>query len=214
MVPFFPPPGQGDYNIAGCLTDRGAKTQMYRKMHLVPFGEYIPARHAFPLFAAIAGQLVPADILPGTEYTLFQLDHPTVKVAPLICFEDTVGDLTRRMARMGGLLLVNITNDSWFGRSPGSTEHLYNAQFRAIENRRPLLRDANTGVTCVVDAEGRVVQSLRDQDGSPFLEGVLFGTVYIPKAPPTTLYMLYGDWLPRLSVAIAALTILLHFIRR
>ncbi len=202
---FLSPPGEGDYNIAACLTRHGHGVQVYRKMHLVPFGEYIPLRHSFPLFAKIAGELVPGDLRAGTEYTRFQIDTPSLRIAPLVCFEDTVGDLTRLMAGQGAQsaqLLVNITNDSWFGRSPGATQHLYNALFRTIETRRPLLRDANTGVTCVVDAQGRVLQSLRDQDGTPFLEGILFGTVYVPRNPPTTLYIRYGDWVALLSVGV------------
>jgi apolipoprotein N-acyltransferase len=200
---FLSPPGEGDYNIAACLTRHGQKVQVYRKMHLVPFGEYIPARHSFPLFAKIAGQLVPGDLRAGTEYTLFDIDSPAIRIAPLICFEDTVGDQTRRMASRGAQLLVNITNDSWFGTSPGSTQQLAHALFRAIENRRPLVRDANTGVTCIIDAEGRVLETLRDQNGSTFFEGILFGTVYVPRDPPTTLYMRYGDWVAVGSVAVA-----------
>jgi apolipoprotein N-acyltransferase len=157
---FLSPPGEGDYNIAACLTRHGQKVQVYRKMHLVPFGEYIPARHSFPLFAKIAGQLVPGDLRAGTEYTLFDIDSPAIRIAPLICFEDTVGDQTRRMASRGAQLLVNITNDSWFG-------------------------------------------TLRDQNGSTFFEGILFGTVYVPRDPPTTLYMRYGDWVAVGSVAVA-----------
>jgi len=109
------------------------------------------------------------------------------------------------MADRGAHLLINITNDSWFGTSPGSTQHLDNALFRAIENRRPMVRDANTGVTCIIDAEGRVLQSLRSEDGSPFLEGVLFGTVQVPRDPPTTVYMQWGDWVVYLSLAVTLL---------
>ncbi len=202
---FLSPPGQGDYNIAACLTRHGQGVKLYRKMHLVPFGEYIPLRHSFPLFAKIAGELVPGDLRAGSEYTLFRIDSPPLRIAPLICFEDTVGNLTRRMIGQEpqtAQLLVNITNDSWFGRSPGAIQHLDNALFGAIETRRPLLRDANTGVTCVVDAQGRVLQSLRDAGGTPFLEGILFGTLYAPRNPPTTLYIRWGDWVALLSVAI------------
>jgi apolipoprotein N-acyltransferase len=198
---FLSPPGEGDYNIAACLTRHGQGVQIYRKMHLVPFGEYIPARHSFPLFAEIAGQLVPGDLRAGSEYTLFHLDNPALTFAPLICFEDSDGDETRRFVKLGAQLLVNITNDSWFGRSPGATAHLDNALFRAIENRRPLVRDTNTGITCIVDAQGRVVHSLRNADGTPFLEGVLFGTAYVPRNGPVTVYTRFGDWVAYAAVA-------------
>jgi apolipoprotein N-acyltransferase len=181
-------------------------------MHLVPFGEYIPARHSFPLFAKIAGELVPGDLRAGSEYTIFHIDSPPLRIAPLVCFEDTVGDETRRFVGDGAQLLVNITNDSWFGRSPGAVAHLDNALFRAIENRRPLVRDTNTGVTCIVDAEGRVLHSLRDADGSPFLEGVLFGIVNVPRVGPVTLYTRFGDWVAYMAVAVAAAVIGFRFI--
>jgi apolipoprotein N-acyltransferase len=222
---FLSPPERGDYNIAACMTRHGQSIQIYRKMHLVPFGEYIPLRHSFPLFARIAGQLVPGDLRPGADYALFQLDTPPLRIAPLICFEDTDGDLTRRFAGRGAQLLVNITNDSWFGNSPGSTQHLNNAIFRTIENRRPLVRAANTGVTCIIDAEGRMVKALA-KPGDPnhssrnppvtigdFTDHVLFGTVDVPRQGPVTLYMRYGDWLAMAAVAIAAAAIAFRFFR-
>ncbi len=96
---FLSPPGQGDYNIAACITRHGQAIEIYRKMHLVPFGEYIPLRHSFPLFAKIAGELVPGDLRAGADYTMFHLDAPPLRIAPLICFEDTVGDQTRPHGR-------------------------------------------------------------------------------------------------------------------
>jgi apolipoprotein N-acyltransferase len=210
---FLSPPDGGEYNIAACLTRQGKEVQVYRKMHLVPFGEYIPLRHSFPLFAKIAGELVPGDLLPGTEYTIFHTDSPALKLAPLICFEDTDGDHTRRCVDEGAQLLVNITNDSWFGKSPGSAQHLANALFRTIENRRPLVRAANTGVTCIIDSEGRVLHDLRNADGTPFLEGVLFGTVFVPRDAGLTLYSRYGDWVAYLAAGVAVLGIGFRFIR-
>lgn len=206
-------PDGGEFNIAACLTAHGKAVGVYRKMHLVPFGEYIPLRHSFPLFAKIAGELVPSDLRPGTEYTVFHIDSPPLRLAPLICFEDTDGDHTRRSVNRGAQLLVNITNDSWFGRSPGAAQHLANALFRTIENRRPLVRAANTGVTCIIDSEGRVLHDLRNADGTPFLEGVLFGTVFVPRDAGFTFYARYGDWVAYMAAAIAAVAICFRFIR-
>ena len=214
---FLSSPDAGEYNIAACLTRHGEGVQIYRKMHLVPFGEYIPLRHSFPLFAKIAGELVPGDLRPGTEYTLFHIGPPPpLRIAPLICFEDTDGDHTRRFVsgeNRGAQLLVNITNDSWFGRSPGCEQHLANALFRAIENRRPLVRAANTGVTCMIDSQGRILHSLLNPDGTPFLEGILFGTVYVPRNPVFTLYTRYGDWVAFASTAVSLLAIGFRLIR-
>jgi apolipoprotein N-acyltransferase len=207
---FLAPPGDGQYNVAACLTKRGQEIQIYRKMHLVPFGEYIPMRHTFPLFAWIAGDMVPQDMTPGKEYTLFQLDSPPARLGPLICFEDTDGEHTRRFMAQGdkgAQLLVNITNDSWFGDSPGAEQHLANAFFRTIENRRPMVRDSNSGVTCIIDAEGRILHELRNPDGSPFLEGVLFGTVNVPRDGPVTFYTLHGDWVAHAAAAVCIVAV-------
>jgi apolipoprotein N-acyltransferase len=208
---FLTPPGDGEYNIAACLTRHGQGVQIYRKMHLVPFGEYVPLRDSFPLFAKIAGELVPGDLDAGKEYTVFQLDSPPVRLGPLICFEDTDGDHTRRFVKGGAQLLINITNDSWFGRSPGAEQHLANAVFRTIENRRPLVRDANTGVTCIIDAQGRVLHDLRDADGTPFLEGVLLGMVNVPREGPLTFYTRCGDWVIYGAVVVAVMGIGFRF---
>ncbi len=115
------------------------------------------------------------------------------RVAPLICFEDTVGELSRQFAKGGAELLVTITNDGWFRRSAGSRQHLANAVFRCAETKLPLVRAANTGVTCVVDPFGHVSQILENAKGSTFTEGVLFAKVPITLQPAKTLYARYGD---------------------
>ncbi len=193
-----------DYNVAALFTNNGEKLQFYRKMHLVPFGEYIPFRKAFPPFEWIIGDLVPGDFTPGTEYTLLNLENPKLRAAALVCFEDTLGDLTRHFVAAGAQLLINVTNDGWFLRSQGSEQHLANAVFRAVENRRPLVRAANTGVTAVVNPLGRVVNAFRP-DGSPFGEGVLADVVQVPPATaPQTFYTRHGECF---SQACAALTL-------
>jgi len=184
---------QHDYNIAALFTEHGKTLQTYRKIHLVPFGEYIPFRHAFPPFEWVIGDLVPSDFTPGTEYTVLELEHPSIHVAALVCFEDTLGELTRRFVQRGAQLLVNITNDGWFLRSQGSEQHLANAVFRAVENRRPLVRAANTGVTAFIDPLGRVASAFRP-DGNPFSEGVLAQTIQVPpETAPQTFYTRHGE---------------------
>ncbi len=183
----------GGYNSAVALAPSGA-TQLYHKIHLVPFGEYVPFRHSFPLFAWIVGPLVPSDFTAGTEPVVFTLKTWPIKVAPLICFEDTVGDLTRQFAIRGAELLVTVTNDGWFGQSGESQQHLANAVFRAVETKLPLVRAANTGITCFVDRLGRVTSVLSDPDtGSTFIEGVLTGEIDVPIKPPLTFYSRYGE---------------------
>ena len=182
-----------EYNGALLVSDGGRQMQVYHKVHLVPFGEYVPLRQSFPLFAAVAGKWIPGDFDAGEDYTVFRLTKGDVHVAPLICFEDTVGDLTRRFVLNGANLLVNVTNDGWFLHSAGSRQHLDNAIFRCVETRQPMVRAANTGVTCFVNEFGRVTQILQDDKGNTFTEGVLSGEVNAPTAPAPTFYVRHGE---------------------
>lgn len=184
---------RGSYNAAMLVRPGDMVAQVYRKIHLVPFGEYIPFRHSFPLFAWIAGTQVPGDFVAGTQFTVFVLSEPPLNIGPLICFEDTLGDLTRKFVLAGADVLANVTNDGWFLRSSAADQHLAHARFRAVENRRPLLRCANTGVTAWVDACGRVRGELRGPDGSPFIEGFLAGSVRVTPGAATTFYTRHGD---------------------
>ncbi len=204
-------PGRA-YNAALLVTDSGRDIQLYRKLHLVPFGEYIPGRHTIPLLARIIGDQVPGDFDAGSDYTVFQLATPDVRVAPLICFEDTIGELARHFVLpvkgdAGANLFVNVTNDGWFLHSAGSLQHLAHAIFRCIETRRPMVRAANTGVTCFVNELGRVSQILKDDRGSTFGEGVLCDEVQVPLGDELTFYVRYGDIAGPIAAAIASLTI-------
>jgi apolipoprotein N-acyltransferase len=201
------------YNAA-LLFRRGADPQVYRKVHLVPFGEYIPFRHSFPLFAKIAGDQVPEDFDAGDEFTVFDLSHDRGRVAPLICFEDTIGELTRRFVLNGADLLVTVTNDGWFKESAGSHQHLANAIFRCVETRRPMARAANTGVTCFVNDLGRVTQVLRDERGSTFEEGTLAGEVNIATGPPLTFYVRHGELFAKICTGVAAVILLIKIATR
>jgi apolipoprotein N-acyltransferase len=180
------------FNSAVLLDVRGG-VQVYDKIHLVPFGEYVPFRHSFPLFAWIVGSEVPSDFDAGTEPVVMTLRKKPFRVAPLICFEDTVGELSRQFAQRGAELLITLTNDGWFRRSAGSRQHLANAVFRCAETKLPLVRAANTGVTCVVDPFGHVSQILENAKGSTFTEGVLFAKVPITIQPSKTFYTRHGD---------------------
>ena len=190
----FDPDKREDYNTAVLLTGRGSAHQSYRKMHLVPFGEYLPLR---PVFGRFLGELVPGDFTPGREYTLLHLPEPSTDIATLICFEDTLGELTRHFALQGAQVLVNITNDGWFGHTPGAEQHLANAVLRAVENRRPLIRCGNTGVTGEVLPSGRVDRWL-----PLFREGFAAREIRVPKHPHATFYTRHGDWLSHIAIAL------------
>ena len=201
------------YNAALLVSDGGERVQVYRKIHLVPFGEYVPGRHTVPLLAQIVGDQVPGDFKRGVEHTVFTLTNSGLHVAPLICFEDTIGELTRQFVlptetSPGANLLVDVTNDAWFQRSAGSHQHLANALFRCIETRRPMIRAANTGVTCFINQFGRVTQMLRDDTGSTFVEGVLAGEIKVPAEPELTFFARHGDLFAKACAAITVFSIL------
>ena len=209
------------YNAALLLSDGGERVQIYRKVHLVPFGEYVPGRHKVPLLARIVGDQVPGDFKPGKEYTVFTLTNTDVQVAPLICFEDTIGELTRQFVlptetNPGANLLVDITNDGWFLHSAGSHQHLVNAIFRCVETRRPMVRAANTGVTCFVNQFGRVTEILRDENGSTFTEGVLTGEikVKVPTEHELTFYTRHGELFAKVCAGVTAIALIIGVFRQ
>jgi apolipoprotein N-acyltransferase len=203
----------GDYNAALLVSDGGERVQIYRKVHLVPFGEYVPGRHAIPLLARVVGDQVPSDFSFGKEYTVFHLAQDKARVAPLICFEDTIGDLARQFVLGGANLLVNVTNDGWFLRSAGSQQHLANAVFRCVETRLPMVRAANTGVTCFVNEFGRITHALVDEQGGQFTEGVLTGEVSIPIGHELTFYVQHGELFAEGCAAVALLTLVFLGVR-
>jgi apolipoprotein N-acyltransferase len=202
-------PGGEAYNVAALLTNHGRTMQPYRKVHLVPFGEYLPFRNSFPLFAMVAGELVPGDFAAGTEFTVMELAQPPIHFSALICFEDTLGDLTRRFVQRGAQLLINLTNDGWFLKTCAAEQHVGNALFRAVENRRPLIRCANTGVTCAIDPYGRVDRWL-----PPFERGFVAREIAIPAAQTVTFYTRHGDWLPLMCAIGSAVSLLVRILRR
>jgi apolipoprotein N-acyltransferase len=203
----------GDYNAALLVSEGGERVQIYRKVHLVPFGEYVPGRHTIPLLARVVGDQVPSDFSFGKEHTVFQLTNDKARIAPLICFEDTIGDLARQFVLGGANLLANVTNDGWFLRSAGSQQHLANAVFRCVETRLPMVRAANTGVTCFVNEFGRITQVLVDGRGSQFTDGVLIGEVSIPTGRELTFYVRHGELFAQGCAAVALLTLVILSLR-
>ncbi len=188
-----------DYNVAVLLSDRGERLQMHRKMHLVPFGEYLPLR---PVLEPIVGELVAADFTRGEEFTVLKLADPAVQLSTLICFEDTLGYLSRQFVAAGAQLLVNVTNDGWFGRSSAARQHLANAVFRAVENRRPLVRCANTGMTGIVNSTGYFERWVPE-----FEEGIAVREIAVPVAGATTFFTRHGDLLSPTSAAVTVIAI-------
>ena len=207
------PGGQRGHVSAVLFRGGYDQRQEYNKIHLVAFGEYLPLRN-IPPFSFLQGVL-PGDFDPGTKAEPFLLEKPQVQLIPLICFEDTVGRLARRFIRQAPQMLVNITNDGWFLQSVETEVHLANAKFRSIELRRPMVRAANTGVTCFIDSYGQVTSRLHDPvTGNTFIEGCLPGEVKVPKAGRLTFYARYGDVFAIAMLILTLLTIGFQWLKK
>ncbi len=188
-----------DYN-ATVLFDKGKIIKTYRKLHLVPFTEYFPYKKLFP---RVYEWLVNADThfwKEGDEYTVFETDG--IRFSTPICFEDTFGDLCRGFVRNGADVLVNMTNDSWSFSVTAEMQHMSIAVFRAIENRRTVVRSTNGGITCSIDPNGKIIDMLE-----PFIEGYLVTTVPVFTGK-NTLYTELGDWFALLSLALSVILLL------
>ncbi len=146
----------GPQNTAIVLDPQGREILRYAKIHLVPFGEYVPW-WAFPgETGKITFQV--GDFVPGHAYRVAAT--PQGGIGVFICYEAIFPQLVRRITRAGAAVLVNISNDSWYGDSPAAYQHLEMARMRAIENHRYLLRATNDGITAVIDPRGEIVARL------------------------------------------------------
>ena len=144
------------YNAATVTSPKGQNLGRYAKIHLVPFGEYVP----FKELLSFAGHLTQnvSSLTPGTERKVFMIDGHRVSI--FICYEAVFDSEVRLFARNGAELFVNISDDGWYGDTSAPWQHLNQARMRAIENRRWILRDTNTGVTAAIDPDGRVTESM------------------------------------------------------
>jgi apolipoprotein N-acyltransferase len=188
-----------DYN--GVMLFEGADiTQVYRKLHLVPFTESFPYEKQLPW---IYDALEKADThfwKEGEEAVVFE--SRGLRFATPICFEDTFGYLSRDFVRNGAELIVNLSNDAWSKSLPAQMQHLSMAVFRAVENRRAMVRSTASGQTCAIDPYGKVLSM-----AAPFTETQL--TVEVPVIRSKTLYTAWGDLWAKLFVAVAILMLIL-----
>lgn len=193
------------FNSAFLFDTDGRIAGEYDKRHLVAFGEYIPCERWIPRsWQAVLGW--PASISAGEGGAIFRAGQMDIPMAPLICFEDILPYLSRADVRAGARMLVNITNDAWFDDRVAPRQHMRNAVLRAVENRVPLVRAANTGVSCVIEPTGRVASMLADGQGKTWEPGVLWADVAVPpEAAPLTFYVRFGDMY---GMACAAATVL------
>jgi apolipoprotein N-acyltransferase len=179
------------FNSALLISPEGVASGRYDKMNLVPFGEFVP----WPFHALVAKVSTEAgDFAPGTrQVTLAAGRH---RIGAFVCYESVFPDFVRRFARDGAELLVNISNDGWYGDTAAREQHLEIVRMRAAENRRWLLRSTNDGVTATIDPAGRLRRDL------PSHVAAVARTGYTWIAPPT-FYSLHGDWFVLLCALVA-----------
>ncbi|OGW28100.1 MAG: apolipoprotein N-acyltransferase [Nitrospirae bacterium GWC2_57_13] len=196
-------------NSAFFLDREGTPVAVYHKIHLVPFGEYVPLKRL--LF--FVDKLVEAvgDFRTGKEYTIMQVDARSnmgmgpVDISTVICYEIIFPDLVRRFVDRGTTVMTTITNDAWFGRTAAPYQHFSMAVFRAVENRVPVARAANTGISGFIDARGRILAR-----SDIFTEAVLTQTL-IP-GRDRTFYTRYGDIFSYVCLVIALLSLAANYV--
>jgi len=170
------------YNSAYLVSPSGELIGKYDKIHLVPFGEYVPMQDLL-FFIGSLGEGI-GDFKSGKEIYNFSL--PQGKFGVLICFEIIFPDLCRRFVKKDANFLVTITNDAWFGRTSAPYQHFSIATFRAVENRVFVARAANTGITGIIDPNGKILK-----EGGIFERGIMNGTIRL--SSQKTFYTVHGD---------------------
>ena len=170
------------YNSAYLIGSGGKVCGKYDKAHLVPFGEYVPFKKWLPFLGKMVEQV--GDFWPGKKGQTIQWKD--YKLGLQICYEIIFPNLSRAMAKNNAALLVNITNDAWYGRSSAPYQHFSMTIFRAVENRRSLIRAANTGISGFIDPAGRVIASTQ-----LFKDAII--TRSVPMLHETTFYSRFGD---------------------
>ncbi len=189
------------YNSAVLVSSQGEIVTVYDKLHLVPFGEYVPLKGVFKFLENIA---LIGDMQKGREYTVFQEEKEEILLSEagspqkfdfsvLICFEDLFPELSRRFVRKGAGFLVNITNDAWYKHTSASAQHLQASVFRAVENNIILVRSANTGISGFISPRGRILSLVKGRSGEQiFIEGQETSEIFL-RSGRETFYTGHGD---------------------
>jgi apolipoprotein N-acyltransferase len=180
------------------LIDRNARMRgRYEKVHLVPFGEYVPFKRWLPFLGKLVAEV--GDFKPGRRGSTLKWRNQ--KLGPLICYEIIFPHLARAMAASGANLLVSQTNDAWFGRTSAAYQHFSMAVFRAVENRRSLVRAANTGISGYIEPTGKI----REQTHL-FEDAAITQSVALMDIP--TVYTRIGDLFAQICLALTTINLL------
>ena len=191
------------FNTAVLLDPTGQRIYSYDKIHLLPFGEYVPLRGWLTFAKRLTADI--SDFTPGSSYSIAEM--PQGKFGAFICYEAIFPSEVRRFTASGAQLLITISNDGWFGRSSAPEQHMFMARVRAVENRRWLLRDTNNGYTESIDPYGRTAAQLAID-----MRGQL--TAPYDFRSDLTPYARFGDWFPWLCIVVTVALLGFALVRR
>jgi apolipoprotein N-acyltransferase len=187
------------FNSAKMVGPDGKPVGRYDKIHLVPFGEFVPGPLEYVIPALVGS------FSRGTEHTLLPLGES--KAGVMICFESHFGELSRKYVLSGADVLVELTNDGYLGNTPVLRQHLANAVFRAVETNRPVLRVTNVGITAYINERGEVL------DPAPTYQEDTRTWSVERSDGSQTFYVKYGDWFAWLSLLVTVGLMGLGFVR-
>jgi len=179
------------YNSAVFVSVDDKQSMVYRKRRLVMFGEYIPFEKALPFMKYLSP--IGGSFSAGKEPVQFPIGKTKSTMAPIICFEDAFPHGVREHVVPETALLVNLTNDGWFGEGPAQWQHAANAVFRCVENRVPMVRSCNNGLSCWVDMFGQVRRFYGEEDGNIYGAGFAVFEIPIGRAVGRSFYNRHGD---------------------
>jgi apolipoprotein N-acyltransferase len=189
------------YNSASLVSPSGEWIARYDKVHLVPFGEYVPFNRLFAFAGGLTKEV--GDFSRGVSRAPLEADGS--KLGVFICYESIFPDEVRQFAANGAQLFVNISNDGWYGDSGAYAQHLKQARMRAVENDRWLLRDTNTGVTASIDLYGRIVATAPRKIRTTLEAPYALSNV-------TTFYTRHGDWFAYLCAIISGGALIMRLV--
>ena len=180
---------EGSYSNVWYLDESGQRVENYQKAFLLPFGEFMPLGERFPKLKSLFPEV--SDFTPGTRSVLFH--HPKAKLLPLVCYEVIIPEYVRELHQNTGFaanVMINITNDTWFGESIESSQHMELGRMRAIELRMPIVRATNSGISALIHADGNIEgQTPLFTKANAFYRVPMF-------APVTTFFARWGNlWL-------------------
>ncbi|MDX1764322.1 MAG: apolipoprotein N-acyltransferase [bacterium] len=193
---------QNFYNSVFLVSPGAVLKGSYDKIHLVPFGEYIPLRRALFFLNPIIEQI--GDMTPGDAVTLMELDQAVLGTP--ICYEIVLPHLVRRFVSQGADVIATLTNDNWFGRSSAPYQHFSMAVFRAVENRVPVVRSANSGISGLIAPDGRITKETELFTEDAFSERLPLLN------RPHPIYTRFGDLFAWGCIAVTAATLIVHYV--